>query len=126
MNRHQMRLGLVFSVYQHLLLKKNLFAQAEENLGGELEEEERIYASEVLNDIEQQETNYIYDISLKLNNWHFDRLNYVAQAILLVGISELRLHKIDKAIVVDEAVRMAKEYCEEDSFKYINGVLDCL
>lgn len=126
MNRHQMRLELVFSVYQHLLLQKDLFELAENNLGGELEEEERIYASNILNDIEENKFQYIQQIEEALQSWSFDRLNFIDQAILLIGKSELSLNKVNKAIVVDEAVRIAKDYCEEDSFKYINGVLDCL
>lgn len=57
-----------------------------------------------------------------LNN----RLSYIDQAILLVGTSEYNLNKDNKKIIIDEAVRIAKEYSDDDSYKYINGVLDNL
>ena len=50
--------------------------------------------------------------------------NYVEQALLLAAVSELKLQKTDRAIVLDEAVQIAKKYCDEDSYRYINGVLD--
>lgn len=126
MNRHEMREKLVFSVYQHILLKKDLFEQAEENLGGELEEEDRLYASDLLNDLEENEEEYIREINAHLVDWTFDRLNYVDQGILLVAVSELKNGTLQKAVIVDEAIEIAKKYCDDDAFKYINGVLDNL
>ena len=126
MNRHEMREQLVFSVYQHILLKRDLFAQAEENLGGALEEEDRLYASDILNDLEENEEGYIQEIDRHLVDWSFERLNYVDQGILLVAASELKLGRLQKAIVVDEAVQIAKKYCDDDAYRYINGVLDNL
>ena len=52
--------------------------------------------------------------------------SYIDQAILLVGTSEYNLNKDNKKIIIDEAVRIAKEYSDDDSYKYINGVLDNL
>ena len=31
-----------------------------------------------------------------------------------------------KNIIIDEAIRIAKMYCDEKSYQYINGVLDNL
>ena len=45
-------------------------------------------------------------------------------AILLVSTSELLDSDLDKSIVINEAVINAKEYCDEDSYKFINGVLN--
>lgn len=126
MNRHSMRLGLIFSVYQHLLLNKDLFEQAENNLGGNLEEEDRFYANEVINDLIDNETHYITLVKPLLNNWSFERLNIVEQAIILVAVSELKLGIINKAIVINEAIKIAKIYADDKSYQFINGVLDNL
>ena len=70
--------------------------------------------------------DYITDISSYLKNWTFDRLSYIDQAILLESYSEIKSKINNKNIVIDEAIRIAKEYSNEDSYKYINGVLDNL
>ena len=38
--------------------------------------------------------------------------------------AEMKELKMEKAIVINEAVTLAKKYCEADSYKLINGVLD--
>ena len=58
--------------------------------------------------------------------WAFDRLNKMEQAILLVATCELLESELDKSIVINEAVINAKQYCDEDSYKFINGVLTAI
>jgi len=112
-----MREKIVFALYQHLLLNKDLKLLTSEIKGDE-------YYESLIADLSSNEDKYIELISSLLNNWTFDRLAYLEQAILLLGVSELELNEVSKAIVVDEAIRICKEYCDEDSYKYINGVLD--
>ncbi|CAM3574070.1 transcription antitermination factor NusB [Erysipelothrix urinaevulpis] len=61
-----------------------------------------------------------------LNHWRFDRLGYMEQAILILACSELEIGLQDKAIIVNEAVRISKIYADDDSYRLINGVLDAL
>ena len=62
----------------------------------------------------------------RLIDWDYERLGYIEQAILLLGIVEITLLGYDKPIVIDEAIILAKEYCDEDTYKLINGILDQL
>ncbi len=57
--------------------------------------------------------------------WDFNRLNKVSLAILRISIFCL-FHQRDthSSIVIDEAVGIAKEYGADDSYKFINGLLD--
>lgn len=64
-------------------------------------------------------------ISKNLTNWDFDRLNRVDLAILRISAYALLYQKdLHPSIVIDEAVQIAKEFGSEDSFKFINAVLD--
>lgn len=58
--------------------------------------------------------------------WTFNRLPLIERAILFMAISELTLEFDDKAIIINEAVEIAKMFCEEGQHKYINGLLDNL
>lgn len=60
-----------------------------------------------------------------LNNWDFDRLNRVDLAILRMSTYSLMYQKdLHHSIVIDEAIDISKEFGSDDSFKFINAVLD--
>ncbi|MEG0423116.1 MAG: transcription antitermination factor NusB, partial [Erysipelotrichaceae bacterium] len=59
-------------------------------------------------------------------DWQFDRLGFVEQAILLLACCELDLETTQKPIIIDEAITLTKKYCDEETYKLVNGVLDQL
>ncbi|MBI4667377.1 MAG: transcription antitermination factor NusB [Nitrospinae bacterium] len=62
-----------------------------------------------------------------LVNWEFARLGYMERAILRLGTYEILFDAtIPGAVAVDEAVELAKDFCDADSAGFINGVLDKL
>ena len=121
LNRHEYREKIVFALYQHLLLHKDMFACFEDNFEGEELDD---FVISIRDDVYKNKDAYIEEISTHLKKWSFDRLNLVEQAILLETVSEIKQSLNDKAVVIDEAVILAKEYCDEEAYKYINGVLD--
>lgn len=64
-------------------------------------------------------------IKKHLKNWDFSRLNRVDLAILRMSVFAL-LHQDDvpASIVIDEAVDISKEFGTDDSYRFVNGVLD--
>lgn len=122
LNRHQIREKLVFSMYQHLLLKKTIDECFKANFASCDDD----FALTIINDLQIKEDVYIKEISGYLKDWTFDRLSFVEQGILLVATSEIKQKLNDKAVVIDEAIRITKSYSDEASYKYINGVLDKL
>ncbi len=66
-------------------------------------------------------------ISKNLENWDFNRLNLVDKAILRLSTYSLRFqHDTDPRIVINEAVTIARTYGTDDSFKFVNAVLDSI
>lgn len=69
------------------------------------------------------------EIDTKLNaameNWEPERLGYMERAILRIGVYEL-IYSSDAPdnVVIDEAIELAKSYCDPRSQGFINGVLD--
>ena len=58
-------------------------------------------------------------------NWTLERINKVSLAILRTSIFEMKFQNGSQPkIVIDEAVNIAREYGLEDSYKFINAVLD--
>lgn len=120
LNRHETREKIVFALYQHLLLNKDLNACFIDNF----EENKDEFVDSIQKDLLVNEKSYIDEISKYLVKWTFDRLNLVEQAILLETVSEIKLGLNEKAVVIDEAIIITKTYCDDQSYKYINGVLD--
>jgi N utilization substance protein B len=64
-------------------------------------------------------------IKTQLEHWDFSRLNKVDQAILRIGVYSLLYQKdIPASVTIDEAVDISKQYGTDESYRFINGVLD--
>jgi N utilization substance protein B len=62
-----------------------------------------------------------------LENWDFSRLNRVDLAILRMSAYALMYQKdTPAAVVINEAIGIAREFGTGESFRFINGVLDSI
>ena len=60
-----------------------------------------------------------------LRNWSWDRLPLLTQAILLMSYTHFYfIEKVDKKVVINVAVNLAKKYIDDKQAKFINGILD--
>jgi len=61
----------------------------------------------------------------QLEHWDFSRLNKVDLAILRISAYCLLFQTdIPSSVTIDEAIDIAKEFGTDDSYRFINGVLD--
>ncbi len=68
-----------------------------------------------------------YQVLIKQNlkpGWTIKRLSKMELAIMLIGVCEIVTNTTPKTVVINEAVNIAKKYCDDDSYKFINGVLN--
>lgn len=123
LTRHMLREKGMTCIYQHLLLNKDIkevvFENSEDN-----QVDGFLYAITI--DCVKYKDIYIEKINELLKGWEFSRLGYLEQAILLIAVCELDFEITPKAIVINEAIQLAKRYCGDDAYKLINGVLDRL
>ncbi len=64
-------------------------------------------------------------IAKSLQNWEADRIAYMDHIILLVALAEIRkFNEIALEISMNEYIEIAKEYSNEKSYIFINGVLN--
>ncbi|HET8931726.1 MAG TPA: transcription antitermination factor NusB [Acidimicrobiales bacterium] len=64
------------------------------------------------------------DLMRVSRGWTLDRMPVVDRAILRVGIAELRwAPETPTAVVINEAVELAKRFSTDASSRYVNGVL---
>lgn len=125
MNRHEQRIIAMQSVYQHLLLGKDIRKCVFDCMEGKNEIDGYLYSLTI--GTAENKDKYIEKITQLLrSDWTFDRLSILEQAILLVSFQEVLENETPKAVVINEAVTLAKKYCDDDSYKLLNGVIDQL
>ena len=59
-----------------------------------------------------------------IDGWTIDRIDKTGAAILRMGLYELKFTDTPEIVVINEAVELAKKYCDEAVRKIINAVLD--
>jgi len=64
------------------------------------------------------------EIKKHLKEWDINEIGKIEKAILRLGVFEIFIDKNDKAIVINEAIELAKELADDKSHQFINGVLD--
>lgn len=92
---------------------------------GESYDDGDLYVKEVVIKALLHKDEIISVIEPNLNKWKFNRLTRLAQAILLLSYAHYFYVKdVDKAIVIDVAIHLAKKYLDDGDYKFINAVLD--
>ncbi len=65
------------------------------------------------------------NIKENLKNWDFSRISCVERAILRISVYSMLFQKsIPVTVTINEAVDIAKDFGSDESYKFINGVLD--
>ena len=60
-------------------------------------------------------------------NWRFDRLAVIDRLILRLAIWELRhAGDVPAAVVLNEAVELARRFSTDEAVRFVNGVLDAV
>ncbi|MEC4815100.1 MAG: transcription antitermination factor NusB [Scytonema sp. PMC 1069.18] len=85
--------------------------------------EVREYAKEVIIAVHDNRTTIDEQISIALVDWQVTRLAYIDRDILRIAVAEIMHLDVPVSVAINEAVELAKRYSEEDSHRFINGVL---
>lgn len=64
------------------------------------------------------------EITAHSEHWRLDRMPAVDRNILRVAVYEMRNVGTPPAVVIDEALELAKQFSGEESARFVNGVLD--
>lgn len=100
---------------------KNRDAVYEEN---KIKNKQREFANELLDGVVANLEKIDTVIEAKLKDWDYDRIGKVDKAILRLGAYEMLYNDTDRAVIINEALNIAKLLCADESIKFINGLLD--
>ncbi len=91
----------------------------------EADPEGRAYADAIVRGVEAELEKIDKRISSASQNWRIERMSRVDRNLLRLGTWELMSKPdVPRAVVIDEAVELAKSYGTDESSGFVNGVLD--
>jgi len=82
------------------------------------------YAHRLVDGVTLQKKEIDAQIEAVLENWKFTRLAETDKNVLRIGVFELMNTREPLAILINEAIEIAKEYGDKKSGGFVNGVLD--
>jgi N utilization substance protein B len=85
----------------------------------------RDYADEAVRGIEESLASIDQQIGSASTHWRVERMARVDRNVLRLGAWELmKRTDVPRAVILDEAVELAKSYGTEESSAFVNGVLN--
>ncbi len=125
--RHQARTAVVGLLYAYDLGNENISKFSDEILEEDkIRNKQRDFSNTLFTGTVENIEMLDKEINEHLTDWDYDGIGKVEKAILRLGAYEILVAKTDKAIIINEAVELAKKLADEKSPKFINGVLDAL
>ena len=125
--RHQARTAVVGLLYAYDLGNENISKFSDEILEEDkIRNKQREFSNTLFTGTIENIEMLDKEINEHLTDWDYDGIGKVEKAILRLGAYEILVAKTDKAIIINEAVELAKTLADEKAPKFINGVLDAL
>lgn len=120
MSRKQAREKAFQTLYQIDINKDKSADHLIETIDGKINP----YASTLIEGVINHLTEIDTQISEKLEKWSFNRVATVEKTVLRIAVYEILYEEnTPNKVAINEAVELAKKYNEEQSGKFINGVL---
>ncbi len=125
--RHQVRESIV-----GLLYASDIGNDGIDKFADELFEEKKIrnkqleFAKELYSGIKINLESVDKEINTYLKEWNLSEIGNIERAILRLATYEILHSDLDDAVVINEAIELAKKLCNDTSPKFINGVLDAI
>lgn len=91
-----------------------------------LSEKDRLFANLLVSSVSENLATIDKNIAKYLKNWSINQLNIVDKSILRLAIAEFTYSEdsSSKKIIINESIELAKKYGGENSYRFINGILN--
>jgi N utilization substance protein B len=66
------------------------------------------------------------EIDKHAEHWKFESIAHLDRSILHVAVYEMMFTDTPGAVVINEAIEIAKKFCSENTGKFLNGILDAI
>ncbi|EGC9982974.1 transcription antitermination factor NusB [Campylobacter coli] len=124
--RHQVRQSVISLLYALEMNEKNENFIDEFLNEKKIRNEQKNFTLSLYEGIIKNLDDIDKNLNPYLNENEIEKLGHIERAILRLGAYELLFTDTPSAIVINEAIELAKELANDNSPKFINGVLDTL
>lgn len=124
LTRTELRKKIMTILYQINVYQKNHVAYQVDDIIKEVCEIENEFVKDMIYGVITYQNEIDGIANQYLKNWTIDRLGNTDQAILRMGIYELKYTDTPPVVAINEAIELAKDYSDDDVRKMINGALD--
>ena len=92
-----------------------------------LADDARTFAARLATGVADTVANLDPVISDAAEHWRIERMNVMDRLILRLGVYEF-LHETDtpSRVIINEALELARTFSNDDSVRFINGILDAI
>jgi N utilization substance protein B len=91
----------------------------------ELGETDQDFAKQLLDGVVEHRDEICEAMQAHAPGWTLDRMDPVSRCVLYVGTYEMMFAKeAPPAVIINEAIEIAKEFGTDESGKFVNGVLN--
>ena len=108
----------------------NFFSETRENVNLlyediKLSQQDTFFLSQIINTANKEALNIETIINPILKNWTIERLSHVDKITIQLGATEILFLKTNsKSQIITEYIETSKFFHAEESYKFINGILD--
>ncbi|MDR1460947.1 MAG: transcription antitermination factor NusB [Campylobacteraceae bacterium] len=125
--RHQVREAVVGLLYAQDIGNNNIAKFRDEILEEKkIRNRQKEFAVELYKGILDNMDAIDKSINRYLKEWELEKIGTIERALLRLGAYELLYTKLDSAVIINEAIELAKKLGNETSSKFVNGVLDSI
>lgn len=124
LTRTELRKKIMTILYQINVYQKNHVAYQVDDIIKEVCEIENEFVKDMVYGVITYQNEIDGIANQYLKNWTIDRLGNTDQAILRMGIYELKYTDTPPVVAINEAIELAKDYSDDGVRKMINGALD--
>ncbi|MBD2484990.1 transcription antitermination factor NusB [Planktothrix sp. FACHB-1365] len=87
------------------------------------QQEVRDYALDILIQVNSHKAEIDQLLTDAMVDWQLNRLARIDRDILRIAVAELIYLNLKEQVAINEAIELAKRYSDEESYRFINGVL---
>ena len=101
----------------------DIYLQNDEQFIATLNENQLEFIRSSINGIVENYDNIKNIIKKNTKNWAYARIGVIERALLIVATYEFSFKNTPIEVIANEIVELAKEYGNEKSYEFVNGVL---
>lgn len=105
---------------------REYWEEAGEYLEGAAEYTVREFAEALFQGVRAGQAALDARISASLTNWRIERVALIDRLILRLAAFELERGSDPPAVIIDEALELARRFGGDDSVRFVNGVADAI